>query len=211
MDVGKIIRQKREERKLTQTHIADIIGLDTSSYARIEKKGNKLSVEQLQGIAGALGVTVVELLTGEPQTGQTDERVKELQLLVDYWKELAETRNERIKLMQRQLEGYKEACLNNLFNLISHFYEDNGSRFREEDWKPTEKNLIPELPSDALRYLYMNYILTNSPINYAIYHGLLESGTEVLRKYQLEFEREVFRQHKEFGHDIEGKLINPNE
>lgn len=64
MDVGKEIRKQREARGLNQTSIAEAIGLDTSSYARIEKKGNKLTIEQLEKIAGALGVELLELLPG---------------------------------------------------------------------------------------------------------------------------------------------------
>ena len=62
MDLGKKLRTIRDTKGLTQSQIAEQIGLDTSSYARIEKKGDKLSIEQLKKIAVALGVSIGELL-----------------------------------------------------------------------------------------------------------------------------------------------------
>jgi transcriptional regulator with XRE-family HTH domain len=78
MDISKNIKAIREERKISQSEIARRLGVEPTNYPRMEKRGDKLTVEQLGRIAGALGVSVVELLTGEPKSGQDSERVKEL-------------------------------------------------------------------------------------------------------------------------------------
>lgn len=79
MDISKKIKAIREERKISQSEIARRLGIEPTNYPRMEKRGDKLTVEQLGRIAGALGVTVGELLTDEPQTVQDSERVKELE------------------------------------------------------------------------------------------------------------------------------------
>ena len=73
MDIGQKIKAIRSTKGLTQSQIAEQIGLDTSSYARIEKKGNKLSVGQLQSIAKILGVGVGELLGEGVKVSQSKE------------------------------------------------------------------------------------------------------------------------------------------
>lgn len=79
MDITHNIKSIRESKKVTQAEMARKLDLDPAAYFRIEKRGDKLSVEQLQKIALALGVSVIELLTGEPQAVQESERVKELE------------------------------------------------------------------------------------------------------------------------------------
>ena len=86
MDISKAIRILREEKRLTQLEVAEKLQMERSNYARLEARGNKLSVEQLEQIAGALGVSVLELITGEPKmvedTGKVEmleKRVKELE------------------------------------------------------------------------------------------------------------------------------------
>lgn len=83
MDISKNIKAIREERKISQSEIARRLGIEPTNYPRMEKRGDKLTVEQLGRIAGALGVSVVELLTGEPQAVQDSERVKELESRVN--------------------------------------------------------------------------------------------------------------------------------
>lgn len=61
-EVTKAIIELREEKKLTQEDIANILGQDRSSYSRLEKRGKKLSLEQIESIAEALKVDVTEIL-----------------------------------------------------------------------------------------------------------------------------------------------------
>ena len=119
VNVGQEIRRIREGKRMTQTQIAEQIGLDTSSYARIEKKGNKLTVEQLEAIAGALGVTVMELLNGEPQTVQDNERVKELEKRVS---ELEDRVNDKELIVKNAKSLLNEILDHVEFHISSSIY-----------------------------------------------------------------------------------------
>ncbi|AEI50668.1 helix-turn-helix domain-containing protein [Runella slithyformis] len=85
MDLTKTIRTLRESKGLTQEDLADQLSVTRSNYAYLEGRGNKLTVEQLEKIAIALGVSVVELLTGEARkvvdSGEVEELKKEVKYL----------------------------------------------------------------------------------------------------------------------------------
>jgi len=102
MNVGQEIKRVRELKKMNQTQISEQIGLDTSSYSRIEKKGNKLTVEQLEKIAGALGVGVLELLTGEQPAVADSGRVKELEERVRELEDTKGLQKDLITLLKNQ-------------------------------------------------------------------------------------------------------------
>jgi transcriptional regulator with XRE-family HTH domain len=65
MDISKRIIEVREEKRKTQADLARLLGMEQSNYARLEKRGKKLTFEQIEKIALALGVTAKELLFGE--------------------------------------------------------------------------------------------------------------------------------------------------
>lgn len=84
MDIGKNIKTIREAKRIKQIEVAAILGVDNSYYARLEKRGNKLSIEQLEEIAIALGVDLQELIFGEnnnssKQVLQVQAKLKELE------------------------------------------------------------------------------------------------------------------------------------
>lgn len=64
------IKAVREAKKIKQSEVANVLGLDPSNYAKLENRGKKLTIEQLEAIGGALGVSVAELLTGIGETGK---------------------------------------------------------------------------------------------------------------------------------------------
>ena len=58
MTVGDRIRQTREDKDITQTKLAQMIGLsDKSSISKIEKSGDDVSLKNIERIAEALNVT----------------------------------------------------------------------------------------------------------------------------------------------------------
>ena len=61
MEIGRIIRNVRESRGATLEEIAFAAGTNASNLSRIERGKQGYSVESLEGIASALGVTVAEL------------------------------------------------------------------------------------------------------------------------------------------------------
>lgn len=76
MNISLNIKSIREAKRLTQNDIAERLGVDGSNYAKQEKRGSKLSFEQLEKIALALGVSVQELVFGQTVGGT--ENVEEL-------------------------------------------------------------------------------------------------------------------------------------
>lgn len=64
MDISENIKIIREGRKVKQSDLARSLGIEPTNYPRLEKRGNKLSIEQLNAIADGLGVSLLELITG---------------------------------------------------------------------------------------------------------------------------------------------------
>lgn len=89
MSIAEKIKAVRKAKGITPSHIASVLGIEVTNYPRLENRGNKLTYEYIEKIAGALGVLPVELLTwGEDKTADTDsnsdashlrERVSELE------------------------------------------------------------------------------------------------------------------------------------
>jgi transcriptional regulator with XRE-family HTH domain len=105
MDIGKQIKRIREAQKLTQEQVALSIGLDNSSYARIEKKVNKISIDQLEKIASSLGVSLVELLTGEKQKIEDTDKVKDLEKRIGELEDLSKIQKDFILSIKQKFTG----------------------------------------------------------------------------------------------------------
>jgi transcriptional regulator with XRE-family HTH domain len=78
MNIAEKIKAIREKKRIKQIEVANKLDLDPAYYARFEKRGEKLTIEQLKQIANALGVGINELLDIEVQSTD-NERVKELE------------------------------------------------------------------------------------------------------------------------------------
>lgn len=65
MDISNSIIKIRTEKHLKQSDIADRLGIERSNYARLEKRGSKLTIEQLEQIAKAMDVTLLDILYPE--------------------------------------------------------------------------------------------------------------------------------------------------
>jgi transcriptional regulator with XRE-family HTH domain len=62
MNLPERIRELRIAKRVTQIQVSDKLQIDRPNYARLEKRGKKLTVEQLEKIADALGVSFLDLL-----------------------------------------------------------------------------------------------------------------------------------------------------
>lgn len=107
MDIAKAIQLIREEKRLTQYDVADQMGIERSNYARFEKRGDKLTIEQLQNIARALGVTIKDILFyGQPDNS---EAVKHLENTVAELKQKLEKCTQDRELLRRDRDRYEQA------------------------------------------------------------------------------------------------------
>jgi len=69
--VGNNIRVHRLARKMSQSGLADAIGLTFQQVQKYEKGVNRVGSGRLVRIANALGVPVLTLLAGVPGVGRT--------------------------------------------------------------------------------------------------------------------------------------------
>jgi transcriptional regulator with XRE-family HTH domain len=61
------IREIRTQKNLSQEYLASYLGIDTSSYHRLERGVSPLSIQRLEKIVDALEMTLPELFSfGEP-------------------------------------------------------------------------------------------------------------------------------------------------
>lgn len=79
MDLSERIEQLREAKNIRKADMAKALEMDPSYYNKFEKRGNKLSIEQVEQIASTLGVSLVELITGNTQNVEDDSQVKNLE------------------------------------------------------------------------------------------------------------------------------------
>lgn len=63
---GAAIRALRERRKLTQAELADTIGVSSKTVSKWETAKGLPDITLLQPLAQALGISVLELMNGEP-------------------------------------------------------------------------------------------------------------------------------------------------
>ena len=65
--IGNKIRQRREEKGLSQDSLAHELGITQPSYARLEKQDERISITRLMQIANLLKITVAELIDEKTQ------------------------------------------------------------------------------------------------------------------------------------------------
>lgn len=70
VSLGNALRQVREDRQFSQDHVAEQAGLDRSYISSVENGKRNVSVESLQRITNALGVSLTEILQ------LTEDRIK---------------------------------------------------------------------------------------------------------------------------------------
>lgn len=73
MNIAKRIKDIREAKKMRQLDVAEKLGIEVSQYNRWEKRGDKLTLEQIKQIADALMVTAKEILYNEEDTSNQSE------------------------------------------------------------------------------------------------------------------------------------------
>ena len=62
--IGSHIRDARKAKGLTQEQFAELLGLSTLHYGRLERGDRPASLEQIARIADELGISTLSLLSG---------------------------------------------------------------------------------------------------------------------------------------------------
>ncbi|MCC5612669.1 helix-turn-helix transcriptional regulator [Nostoc sp. CHAB 5834] len=90
MDIAKNIKNVRERKGIKQIDMASRMNLERSNYSRIENKGNDISIRQLQEIADAMDIPLIELIFPQEFKGVLKskeiipELIKENEELLDF-------------------------------------------------------------------------------------------------------------------------------
>lgn len=62
--IGRNIRTARKKKQLTQAQTAELLGMSTLHYGRLERGNRSISLEQLAAIADILDISIFDLLNG---------------------------------------------------------------------------------------------------------------------------------------------------
>ena len=137
MSIGKNIKAIRKERKMTQKELAALTGLSDVTIRKYEADKFKPKFEQLEKLAAALGVTVIDIMYG----GEYPDFVTEHKNFEDM------TPEEQAASM----EADREAALESQIQMILYQrYGDDFSTFEDYMSLNTEGKLIA---SEFITYL----------------------------------------------------------
>lgn len=173
MDISERIAQIREEKKIRKADMSRILDMDASQYNKFEKRGKKLTIEQLDLISQALGVSMVELLTGESQKVEDSGKVKELGKRIDELEEMLQLhREDKIRLKHYFLNVLREAVR----SIITRELVWNNIPLEDE-----KKRLLIERMVEKAILTQKNtnkFITQVSPLAACLYYFLIENTTD---------------------------------
>lgn len=203
MDIHESIKSAREGKGLSQSQVAEAIGIAYQNYWKIENGKTELSVSRLYQIADVLDVPVRELLGIEPPIDTLLlDRMKELEKEVGYLKKILEatereaTYTKRMALFAIQ-EKLDEAS--NELDLGKYIITDNatGESFevKGENWAnivdlPNGEEVISKI--DAKEYT-CDLVFT-------------EDENEMIRQKAIEDDFEFFKLMQDLGFIADGYL-----
>lgn len=83
--VGAAIRQRREGRGMSQTALAEVLGLSRTTVTNIEGGRQPISLKHVYDAARVLGTTVQQLLPEDPDVGdgRTGRRTDDIEALLN--------------------------------------------------------------------------------------------------------------------------------
>ena len=213
MDTIKTIIELRKQKGLTQSLMAEKLGIAPNNYGKIEKGITEMTLNRLNQIAEILNVSVVELLTGEPQAVQNDERVAELEKRVDELEDRVKDKQFKIDAIEREARIFEMLVFESLSESVwfSNKLEDYVEVIEYNKW------LIPFLtgiPYNSLKIKNLNWkkywskaieIVVNrinalSESNPNPDEALVLSGTYLKKKYKRNvdiFNDERFQENNE--------------
>lgn len=77
MDITQRIKEEREKRGIKQVDMANFLNLERSNYTRLENRGSKLTLDQIAGIASAIGISPAELLGLESSKAEQQSEIND--------------------------------------------------------------------------------------------------------------------------------------
>lgn len=100
MKIGQKLRHFRRNKKLSTTELANLSGISQSSVSIIEKDGRSPTLDTVEKLCRALGISIIDLLPEDIQEMQQTKavNVQEHQLL-SYYRGLTKKQKEAILLL----------------------------------------------------------------------------------------------------------------
>jgi len=166
MNLAEKTKAARLGLKISQAEVARRMNVSPEFYNRLEKRGEKLSIDQAERIAGALGLSLVELLTyGEERAGVAGgEQAEEVRKLREELKQEQEKYTEMLQRagsLARLLEKYyfdeaaKQIGVRQRV-MFREIGQDIGQEIHEEELDEAKPQRWRELLNDQ-KYLIVRY------------------------------------------------------
>lgn len=108
MDIMKKIIELRKQRGETQSSMAEKLGIAPNNYGKIENEKTELSVNRLNQITEILGVSFLELMTGETKKVEDVENTDTVRKLEKRVSELEEMVKDKNKIIETVESKYKK-------------------------------------------------------------------------------------------------------
>lgn len=124
--------------------MADLLGIEQTNYSRFERRDNKLTIEQLQQIAAAMGVTIRDFLFEEKESKEE----------MNFEIERLRMENEILKLKKNIKEAYDQDAdtVTALLKYFEMLWEEAFDGKQEPD---TLKGVYHKSVSTAFKYCYI--------------------------------------------------------
>ncbi len=208
MNIAEKIKAIREKKRIKQIEVANKLDLDPAYYARLEKRGEKLTIEQLKQIANALEVGINELLDIEVQPTD-NEIVKELENKIAELNKLNTLFSNAIPNISKLLKHYE--------NLLAYLIESELYEFKK-GFKEDEKK-ISKFKDKQIAYSIVDCIVPNPHDvdldKFPTTRALLNSGFINLDDFDFTFPStkdilKIFKDRNEkFNQEIKSVLESP--
>lgn len=104
-DIGRRVAQRLDEVGMTRAELAERIGCDPSKVSNLTRGARqRLDLEFLQEVAGALQIDVAELVTDGNRPDTADRAIAAMNNIAEAWRVWMETERERVANERLRIE-----------------------------------------------------------------------------------------------------------
>lgn len=183
MDISKKIKEIRESKSLKQSEMADILGIEQTNYSRFERRGKKLTIEQLEQIASALGVSIKEILFDE-KSDISDIELEKWQTKTSLLEKELELKNREIEYNYRDIKHFKEKLESDVVSKLFDDLQEHGylpfiyyDKLQDEGEDIFLDEFMSDVHNDIMDYKLFNYPQTS----------MLEIITSLVKRFDNSF------------------------
>ncbi len=194
------IKKLREEKGISKAKMSEILELDPSNYNRYERLGRDWTISQVQKIAAALSISIVELLTGESQPIKVLNNNTEFEAKMNDLLKRLKDKEELIDLKDKQFESIESQFQKYVYQQVAETaYEKGYSRIRffERKTGKTIRNVTwQDNPEDIRNYTIKELIYTD--VSWHINTILKEQPKGGLKKeWEISYDINIIPEHKQ--------------